>query len=93
MCYLYLHEDVRKFFPVIQQNICPIVQLDNRNLFVVHPDTWLSYRKPGCVTSAWRPVMQPGKLSISAEHNNYICSAPMLNLPGCIIIEDRYVAA
>ena len=39
-----------EFFPITQQDICPVTQPDNRNSLVGHLDTCLSYRMPGCVT-------------------------------------------
>ena len=43
---------------VMQQDICSIIQSDNRNSLAVYPDT------PLC---NWHPVMQLGKLSIIVE--------------------------
>ena len=43
-----------EFFPVTQQDICPVTQPDNRNSLAVHPDTQLSYRTPDCVITGVR---------------------------------------
>ena len=60
-----------EFFPVTQQDICPVTQPDNRNSLVVHPDTQLSYRTPGCVTG----VRLRNRTSCASVRNIYIFSA------------------